>query len=130
MDLFILGPSGHNHECLCIYYRGSFPNILHPKLLKDHREPCRDRASGYCMREKWIACIPGVYPSYISPEEYEKNQTRLDENAAWGRTRSKGTSDRALLATIVRCGRCGCNMQVAYKTDRRNNVRVVSASVQ
>jgi hypothetical protein len=69
-------------------------------------------------REDWLAFVPNQAPAYISWEAYERNQAQLAANRA--RTESRGAvrSGRALLAGLVRCGRCGPRMIVRYESAR------------
>jgi DNA invertase Pin-like site-specific DNA recombinase len=69
--------------------------------------------------ENWIAVVPGVYPAYISWQQYQHIQATIAENrqAMTERlTRRRGVrGGRALLAGLVRCGRCGRAMYVGYR---------------
>jgi len=69
-------------------------------------------------REDWLAFVPDQAPAYISWEQYERNQAQLAANRA--RTESRGAvrTGRALLAGLVRCGRCGPRMIVRYESAR------------
>jgi DNA invertase Pin-like site-specific DNA recombinase len=69
-------------------------------------------------REDWLAFVPDHAPAYISWEQYEQNQAQLAANRA--RTESRGAvrTGRALLAGLVRCGRCGPRMIVRYESAR------------
>ena len=73
-------------------------------------------------RERWLALVPDVYPAYISWAEYERNQATIAENRqkmAERLTRKQALRQGAALLTgLVRCGRCGHAMQVAYKDHR------------
>jgi DNA invertase Pin-like site-specific DNA recombinase len=72
-------------------------------------------------REEWVALLPGAHPGYISWEEFEENQRRLQENsAAHGgeRRRSPPREGPALLQGLVVCGRCGDRMTVRYRDFR------------
>ena len=66
-------------------------------------------------REDWIVFLPGMLPSYISIEQYERNRQRMEAN----RSRSQGMGavreGPALLAGLVVCGRCGKKMTVRYQ---------------
>jgi DNA invertase Pin-like site-specific DNA recombinase len=66
-------------------------------------------------REDWIVFLPGLLPSYISIEQYERNRQWMDAN----RSRSPGMGavreGPALLAGLVVCGRCGKRMTVHYQ---------------
>src|SRR5262245_59000514 len=63
----------------------------------------------------WLAFVPDQAPAYISWDQYERNQAQLAANRA--RTASRGAvrSGRALLAGLVRCGRCGPRLIVRYE---------------
>jgi DNA invertase Pin-like site-specific DNA recombinase len=61
-------------------------------------------------------------PAYITPERFWANQERLDANRA--RTESAGAvrEGPSLLGGILRCGRCGQRMMVAY-SGKANHLR-------
>ncbi len=84
------------------------------------RRRAGQRRSGRVVmaREDWLAFVPDHAPAYISWEQYERNQAQLAANRA--RTESRGAvrSGRALLAGLVRCGRCGPRMIVRYEGAR------------
>ena len=65
--------------------------------------------------ERWSVCIPDHHPGYVSWDEYLAGRERLRANVIrrgeGGGAAREGT---ALLQGIVRCGRCGRRMQVAY----------------
>ncbi|HEX4129763.1 MAG TPA: recombinase family protein [Pirellulales bacterium] len=70
----------------------------------------------------WLALVKDVYPAYITWEEHEGIQRKLEENdqrmkerLACKRAVRQGA---ALLSGMVRCMKCGHTMQVTYK-DRR-----------
>ncbi len=68
-------------------------------------------------REQWDTLILGVHAGYLSWEEYEHNQQRLQESAkAIGADRRHGPPREgpALLQGIVVCGRCGKRMTIRY----------------
>jgi DNA invertase Pin-like site-specific DNA recombinase len=73
-------------------------------------------------RQRWLALVHGVYPPYISWEQHEQIQATIAENCqkmADRLTRKQALrSGAALLSGLVRCGRCGRAMQVAYKDGR------------
>jgi excisionase family DNA binding protein len=68
--------------------------------------------------EQWSVCLPEHHPGYVSWQEYLKTRERLRANA---RPRSEGggaaREGSALLQGLLRCGRCGRRMQVAYSGD-------------
>ncbi len=64
--------------------------------------------------DDWPVCVPGVYPAYISWDQFVRNQQTLRDN--WFRSGTRGAPRRgqALLQGIARCGRCGARMSVFY----------------
>lgn len=66
-------------------------------------------------REQWLVFLPGVLPSYISAEQYERNMRRLDANRSRAQSLGAVRDGPALLAGLVRCGRCGRRMTVRYQ---------------
>jgi DNA invertase Pin-like site-specific DNA recombinase len=68
-------------------------------------------------RDEWLTLIPGAHEGYISWDEYERNEQRLQESAqAIGADRRRGPPREgpALLQGLVLCGRCGMRMTVRY----------------
>ena len=65
--------------------------------------------------EEWSVCLPEHHPGYMSWPEYLQTRERLRQNV---RPRGEGggaaREGAALLQGLVRCGRCGRRMQVAY----------------
>jgi DNA invertase Pin-like site-specific DNA recombinase/predicted DNA-binding transcriptional regulator AlpA len=65
--------------------------------------------------EQWSVCIPDHHPGYVSWHEYLATRERLRQNV---RPRGEGggaaREGAALLQGILRRGRCGRRMQVAY----------------
>ncbi len=80
--------------------------------------------------EEWTTIHQGVYPAYISWEQFMANQARLTDNASTFARRARGASRQgpALLAGLVVCGRCGYQMRVAYKGQRRYTCTALAAS--
>jgi DNA invertase Pin-like site-specific DNA recombinase len=71
--------------------------------------------------EEWHAFIPNAHAGYISWEEYQENQKRLQENATQYRCPRQRTPPRegpALIQGLALCGRCGRRMQVQYHERR------------
>lgn len=83
------------------------------------------RGSGVTRKpiEEWVTIQQGVYPAYISWEQYLRNQARLAENAqeahakqaALHGARGAPREGEALLQGLLCCGMCGYRMRVAYK---------------
>jgi DNA invertase Pin-like site-specific DNA recombinase len=65
--------------------------------------------------EQWSVCLPEHHPGYVSWDEYLATRARLRSNV---RPRGEGGGaaghGNALLQGLIRCGRCGRRMQVAY----------------
>jgi len=73
-------------------------------------------------REAWLALVKDAYPAYVSWEQWEEIQAKMAENqrtmqACFSR-RSATHRGAALLAGLVRCGKCGRAMRVLYKDQR------------
>jgi len=68
-------------------------------------------------QEDWLALQQGVYPAYISWEQYMANQECLANNRYVYLRQMQGAprSGTALLAGVAACGRCGRQMYVRYR---------------
>jgi DNA invertase Pin-like site-specific DNA recombinase len=66
--------------------------------------------------EDWPFLIPGHHPGYITWDQFQRNQQRLDDNRTSPDEDRRGAlrEGLALLQGIVRCGRCGRRMSVRY----------------
>jgi DNA invertase Pin-like site-specific DNA recombinase len=65
----------------------------------------------------WKILIKDHHPSYLSWEEYERNQSMITTNSYMinsGAERKAGRGGRALLSGLLRCQRCGRMMNVNY----------------
>jgi DNA invertase Pin-like site-specific DNA recombinase len=95
-------------------YAGAFVfgRTRREKTLGDGRVRCHIRE---LPLEQWSVCIPDHHPGYVSWDEYQDTRARLRANV---RPRGEGggaaREGAGLLQGIVRCGRCGRRMQVAY----------------
>jgi DNA invertase Pin-like site-specific DNA recombinase len=68
-------------------------------------------------REQWSVVLRDHHASYISWSQYIRNQEQLERNAAMrGLMTGAGAARRgaALLAGLLRCGRCGRKLHVSY----------------
>jgi DNA invertase Pin-like site-specific DNA recombinase len=67
-------------------------------------------------RDQWAVMIPGHHPGYISVETYDANIARLAANSppSAGQAGGAAREGAAWLQGLLRCGRCGRLMQVAY----------------
>jgi DNA invertase Pin-like site-specific DNA recombinase len=66
--------------------------------------------------QQWKVLLRDHHPGYISGEEYRNIQQQLDANSAgiMGESSGSARTGAALLSGLLRCGRCGRKMQVAY----------------
>src|SRR4051812_25016420 len=88
---------------------------------RKRREKYLDAGGQVCHRdvevplEQWSVCLPDHHPGYVSWPEYLQTRERLRSNV---RPRGQGggaaREGHALLQGLIRCGRCGRRMQVAY----------------
>jgi hypothetical protein len=73
-------------------------------------------------QSQWQALVQDVYPAYITWEEHQQIQRKIEENKQkmdQQYTRKGGLRHgAALLSGLVRCGQCGHVMKVAYKDNR------------
>jgi DNA invertase Pin-like site-specific DNA recombinase len=72
-------------------------------------------------RAEWLALLRDAHPAYISWEEYERNDQRLQASAkslGWERGRESPREGPALLQGRTICGICGSRMHVHYNTRR------------
>lgn len=67
-------------------------------------------------REEWDVLIRNHHEGYISWEIYERNQMQIRDNAHMKGNMSRGAvkAGQSLLAGLLRCGRCGRKLFVAY----------------
>jgi hypothetical protein len=65
-------------------------------------------------QEDWFVLLPDRCPAYLSPEQYERNQERLQANRARADAMGAARGGAALLAGLVVCARCGCRLTVHY----------------
>jgi DNA invertase Pin-like site-specific DNA recombinase len=76
----------------------------------------RQRSRYRKPQNEWKVLLMDHHPGYISWEEYVENQKRLEANVAWAGGEGSGAAKAgsALLSGLLRCGRCGRKLQVAY----------------
>jgi DNA invertase Pin-like site-specific DNA recombinase len=65
-------------------------------------------------KNEWLALLRDHYPAYISWEQYEANQARLEQNRSRYTSRCSVRRGRALLAGLVECNRCGRRLRTQY----------------
>ena len=80
-----------------------------------HKQPERPRTGRVVMtRDEWLVLLPNRCPAYISPEQYERNQTRLQANRARAAPMGAARGGPAHFSGLVVCARCGCHLGVHY----------------
>lgn len=63
--------------------------------------------------DQWKIVIPGNHPGYITEEEHQKIQEQIGKNRQ-GEASGAALRGQALLARMMRCGRCGRSLSVHY----------------
>lgn len=66
-------------------------------------------------RERWVALIPGAHEGYVSWENFERAQRMIENNRLSDHTVGPARRGRGLLASVLRCRRCGRLLRVYYK---------------
>jgi DNA invertase Pin-like site-specific DNA recombinase len=64
--------------------------------------------------QEWHAMIPGVFPAYITVEQFAANEAKLAANRATAEAMGVARIGPSLAAGLVWCGRCGRRMTVRY----------------
>ena len=66
--------------------------------------------------DEWAIVIPGVYPAYLSEEQYRANRRRLCDNQYNFVNRRRGAvrEGPGLLVGLLVCGRCGGRLTPTY----------------
>jgi DNA invertase Pin-like site-specific DNA recombinase len=76
----------------------------------------RSASRRYKAQAEWEVLILDHHPGYLSWAEYLDNRQRMANNVAGRAGQSTGSVKKgaALLSGLLRCGRCGRKLQVAY----------------
>jgi DNA invertase Pin-like site-specific DNA recombinase len=64
--------------------------------------------------DAWLAFVPDRVPAYITWDEYEANQQRIQANRARAAAMGAVRDGPALLAGLAVCAHCGCRLGVHY----------------
>jgi DNA invertase Pin-like site-specific DNA recombinase len=77
-----------------------------PPIVADRRRPI----------EAWDIVVPGIYPAYLSYDQYLLNRRYLHDNLYNFAAKGRGAPREgpALLQGLVLCGRCGRRMSVSH----------------
>ncbi|HEU4405501.1 MAG TPA: recombinase family protein [Polyangiaceae bacterium] len=71
-------------------------------------------------RAQWQVVIEDHHPGYITREQYDQNQQRIEKNtllSAGGEASTVLREGRGLLHSLLRCGHCGRRMSPTYPKD-------------
>jgi DNA invertase Pin-like site-specific DNA recombinase len=103
----------HNPEYAGAYVYGRTKTRL---LCLPGEEPRVKGRTRQVRPEDWPFLIPGHHPGYVTWDQFQRNQRRLDDNRTLPDQDRRGAPREgfALLQGIVRCGRCGRRMSVRY----------------
>ena len=96
-------------------YAGAYVYGRHAHSRQRKPKDKQHQAEVRLPQEEWLVLIWDAFPGYISREEYEANQKRLQGNRAGPTTPGIPRSGAAMLGGQVICGRCGRPMRVAYE---------------
>ncbi len=80
-------------------------------------DPCAKKRVVRKPLDEWTVLIPDHHEGYIGWDRFQKVQQMLDDNVAqFQSARRRGAPKRgaALLAGLLRCGRCGRKLMVGY----------------
>lgn len=65
-------------------------------------------------RNRWLVLLKDRHPAYISWDQFEANQRRLEENRSRAESLGAPRQGSSLLGGLLVCGRCGARMTVSY----------------
>ena len=82
-----------------------------PPTLNERRRPI----------EEWDIVVPGVYPAYLTYDQYLRNRQQLRDNMYNFAKKGRGAPREgpALLQGLMLCGRCGRRMTVSHGGEYR-----------
>ena len=71
-------------------------------------------------RSEWLALKPGAHEGYVDWERAEAIRTMVADNIPASRHHGAAKHGSALLAGLLRCGRCGRKLTLRYTGNRHN----------
>ena len=74
-------------------------------------------------RDQWLALIPGAHEGYIAWAEFERVGAMITSNHRGDGRPGAPKRGAALLAGLLRCGRCGRKLMVHYTGRRHDTLR-------
>lgn len=96
-------------------YAGAFVSGRHSTTTVLVEGQARKRVGTTVPMEKWAVLIRDHHESYITWDEFTRNQALLRENSSWGgMTRGAAKQGTALLTGLLRCRRCSRRLIVKY----------------
>lgn len=94
-------------------YAGAYVFGRHKSVSTGSADGAHKTIKRKASRHEWQVLIRDKIPAYITWEQWERNQKKLEENSTkFGFGVSRGSS---LLAGRVVCGKCGSRMSVHYR---------------
>jgi DNA invertase Pin-like site-specific DNA recombinase len=67
--------------------------------------------------DEWEVILKDHHPGYITPQQYQANQQKIDMNAQrYAPSSGAPNKGKSLLAGLIECRRCGHKMQVRYSS--------------
>ena len=111
------GPLSHN-QVLDILKNPRYAGVYYYGRARHSKLPNGKHTSKIRPREQWHTLLPNSHESYITFEEYERNEKQLLQNAqSYGNDRRKSPPREgpALLQGIAICGKCGRRMTLRYQ---------------
>jgi hypothetical protein len=96
------------------FYAGAY--VRGRRQFDPRRKVAGKPSSGRVLRpmDQWQVLLLGRLPAYITWEQYLANQERLAQNRCLPDTLGVPRKGPTLLSGLVRCGRCGWRLTVAY----------------
>ena len=104
-------------KALQILHNPRYAGVYCYGKVNTRKRPDGTTVSKQVPRDQWVAFIPNAHPGYISLEQFEENERRLQEGSqAHGidRRKSPPREGPALIQGIILCGICGKRMTVRY----------------
>ncbi|QDV83194.1 Recombinase [Stieleria magnilauensis] len=99
-------------------YAGAYGYAMR-RNCKMHRNVDNLNEKGWFLSpEDMGVCLRDRMPAYITWDQYLANQAKLQENRSTRKSKGIPRRGDALLAGLVRCGRCHRQMITSYKTDK------------
>ena len=114
-----------NYNCVLDMLRN--PKYAGIYVYPRHREettvlPCGklQKTSRLTRPDEWEVVLKDHHPAYITPQQHEANQQKIDMNAQRSACSTAAPNKgKSLLAGLIVCRRCGHKMKVSYSSKGR-----------